>query len=226
MTSYRLLICLMTSVACVGLGSHSTASVIIDFGDFDTDVAGSVSPLYLDADTGNSGNITTIEVTDTDGTPGATIDASGSQRGIDNSNITEDESWTFSWNVDTRFLGIDWSGIGNGEFAGVQSDAWIGASITPGSANASFDSITGTFTLGNGESGDRFTEEDLFGTSTIPVISAGTGITIFNANFDTNAIAIGTDSTWELLTAIPEPGSISLLAAGLVLIATRRGRLG
>lgn len=201
------------------------AAVVISMVDsrlaFHDKKAGDTSGPFLDAESGVSGTITTTRVTDSAGNPGASvfIDTNGSQTGVNNTQISGQESWSFQWDVDTQLLHIDYSSLNGTGVAAIQSDAWIGLAITPGTTSAHFDSVTGTFTLDGDLPGDTFTQSHLYGTGDVPVIPGGTEITLFSATGD--SYAIGAGFTWAL---IPEPATLSVIvgAAGAMLMRPRR----
>jgi hypothetical protein len=89
------------------------------------------------------------------GTLGVNSTGSNTAASFDNN-----ESWTFDWDVQSSFLGIDVGSFttAQNERFSVSSTDWIGLSGvmpgTPGSVN--FNSATGTFTLVNNGSGDVF----------------------------------------------------------------------
>lgn len=217
-------LCALALAGMTWVGS-ADAAVVISMSDarleFLDKEAGDTSGPFLDADSGVSGIITTTRVTDSTGNPGAKVfvDANGSQTGVNNSSISGQESWSFKWNVDAQLLYIDYSALNGTGVAGIQSDGWIGASITPGTASVHFDSDTGTFTLDGDLPGDTFTQSHLYGTGEVPVIPSGTEITFFSATGDSYAIGVGFN--WALT---PEPATLSLLAgaAGAMLMRPRR----
>lgn len=205
---------------CVALATFlslpaAQSAVLIDMSassaDFNGDVAGSTAGPYTDGATGVSGTITTVQVTNTAGVAGSSLVFAGSQSGIDNIGISLQESWTFEWNTNSQLLQIDFSAMGTGLVAAIQSDAWIGASITPGSVNVSFDSLTGTFQFNGDQAGDGFSTANMYGVSAIPVISAGTDIRLFSSSG--GGFSIGQGFTWNLL-AVPEPSTYALLLGG------------
>lgn len=213
-------------LAFLGLTQAAQSAVVISLAtnsaDFDDDVAGSTAGPYTDAVTAVTGTITTTQVTDTTGVAGDSLNFGGSQSGIGvNTSISLLESWSFTWDVATQLTAIDFSALNAGLNAQIQSNAWIGASITPGSANVSFSSVTGTFQFNGSQSGDGFNLAEMYGTSTIPIINPGTTLTISSVSGD--GFSIGTGFTWNLL-AVPEPNAIALLlgATGMFLGLRRR----
>lgn len=217
-------LCALAIAGMTWVGS-ADAAVVISMVDsrleFHEKGAGDTSGPFLDVDSGVSGTITTTRVTDSTGNPGAKVivDVNGSQTGVTNTSITAQESWSFTWNVDAQLLQIDYSALSGTGVAGIQSDAWIGASITPGTTSAHFDSNTGTFTLDGDLPADTFTQSHLYGTGEVPVIPSGTEITLFSATGAT--YSIGGGFNWALT---PEPATLSLLAgaAGAMLMRPRR----
>lgn len=202
----------------------SSAAIVISMdtyaSEFDDDGAGDTAGPFLDPDTGVSGTITTVEVLDTAGTPGSFLDfRTTGQSGVGNTAISNSEAWTFKWNVDAQLLRIDFSSVGNEAMIGLQSDGWVGADITPGESAVQFDSNTGTFTMNGTLTGDTLDQTRMYGTSDIPVIPAGTEITLFSATGD--SFSFGDGFTWVL---IPEPASATLLALGVVPMMLRRRR--
>lgn len=211
-------------LACCGFlafASVAHSAVIIDLTAFDDDVEGSVTGPFTDLVTGVSASFTTTTITDQLGVagPGNYLDFASAQKGVNNTNFSLQESWTFTLNTDSQFLGIDLSGLANADFAAIQSNAWIGAVITPGSTAVTFNSVTGTFLLDGTLAGDRFTLANLYGISEIPVIAAGTGVRIFSPN--ETSFALGADFTWNL---VPEPSCLALIGLAASLLVARRSR--
>ncbi len=188
---------------------------------FHEHAAGDTAGPFLDTESGFAGTITTLSVTDSAGSPGAQIRvaADGSQTGVNNQLFDGLESWTFSWNVGSQLLEIDYSGMNSEGIFGIQSDAWIGADIQPGSTLVTFDPVTGTFSLWDGNPGDTYTQANLYGSSEVPLIPAGTGIRIYSISG--HSFAIGSGFTFAL---VPEPATLSLLSgiAGALLMRPRR----
>lgn len=201
---------LADGAAVISLSTH--------YPHFDDDQAGATAGPFLDPDTGVWGTITTTQILDSSGNPGGTLDFRDTQSGINNTSISGAERWTFKWNVDTQFLRIDFSSVADAALVGIQSDAWIDADITPGVSAVSFDKTTGTFTMDGTLSGDTLSPDRWWGNSVIPVIPAGTEISIFSPNGD--SFSIGAGFTFALL--VPEPASTAMLAMGLAPLALRR----
>jgi hypothetical protein len=132
------------------------------------------------------------------------------------------ESWTFTWSQNYQFVGIDLVDYNatDGDFSfSVQSPELIGASITPGSANVVFNSVTGTFTFDADTAADDFTASDLYGVGTIPTIHNTRSLTFAYTSTDPNGASV-TDMSFNLL--IPEPSSVALLSFGALILLRRK----
>lgn len=81
--------------------------------------------------------------------------------------------------------------------------------------------MTGTLLLDGTLSGNRFTLANLYGTSEIPVITAGTDVRVFSPNG--TSFGLGSDFTWNL---VPKPSALALIGLAASLIVTRRARRG
>lgn len=211
------------ALASMAVLSSAHSAVVIDLTAFAGDIEGSVTGPFTDSTTGQSASFATTIITNQSGISGGSnyLDFAGTQKGINNTNISGNESWTFSLSNASQFVGIDWSGLADASLAAVQSSAWIGATITPGSTAVTFNSSTGTFYFNGTLPGDRFDLEDIYGTGSIPTIAAGTGIRIFSPNGD--AFALGADFTWNV---VPEPSAFALagLAAAALFSCRKRDK--
>jgi len=141
------------------------------------------------------------------------------------------ESWTFDTDdtairiLRIQFTGGSGAGFNGGDTATLQSEAWIGASVTPDSSNVTFDSITGTFTLVNGESGENYDLQDLWGAAATESDALGiaTGVDVVLSHPGTSTGDGWRLSELELATfVIPEPTSLALLGLGSLFVAGRR----
>ncbi|HID24135.1 MAG TPA: hypothetical protein EYP14_17280 [Planctomycetaceae bacterium] len=188
---------------------------------FDGDGAGDPAGPFFDSATGISATLTTRSVA-----PSGSLNTTASGLGL-NAVGTEDqsaefdvgESWTFDWNVDVYFEGIDLIGVNTtGEYFTIQSDAWINrAGVNPASSDVSFSASTGTFTLTGGELGDDFDLIDLTGGTLLPV-PAGTDIVISFGDSAAPGSGIIERMQWA---TVPEPPWI-----GLILFAVVAGGIG
>jgi len=207
--------------------ANATAAIMFLNGDsFDGDVAGSTAGPFLDSASGVNGTITTTGVVP----GGSLVNTTSGQLGV-NAPGTADtadsfdngESWSFKWDYNSQFAGIDFGNYSttteNLGFS-VQSSAWIGLGIIPGSTNVIFNSVTGAFTFRDGTASDIFTATDLYDGGTVPTVSAGTDILIsYTAGTTDNAVIQGMSFN---LIAVPEPGSVVLLSLVGILIAGHR----
>lgn len=194
----------------------ANAAYVHTFADgdaFDNDTAGSTAGPFTDPVSGQSGTVTSVSFGS-----GTFWASGGSQSGVNNSSLSGTEEWVIEWDKPTQFVSIDLSALSPGLNASVQSDAWIGASITPGDAtNVSFNSATGTFSLDGNETGDAFDQSELYGTSAIPIIAAGTNVRFFTATASSYSFqAMG----FNIL--VPEPASLSLLSLGALALRRRK----
>ena len=138
---------------------------------------------------------------------------------VNSLNSGELEFWSFSFNQDILFKGIDLIFFGNSETLTFGSDAWSGLSVTPGSTAVSFSG--GIFELdGVGVPQDNFTLSELTDGDSLR-LPAGSAITIqAGANTSTRIQSL---SLW----AVPEPAScfvwLTISTLGL-LVPHRRKR--
>ncbi len=145
------------------------------------------------------------------------IDSAGVNGGEKN-NWNDGESWTFDFNAEVHFAGINLGGMTSGEAFTVQSDSFIG--FVPVGAlgdGVSFNSATGTFTFSGDANNDDFEVSDLGGNAA--KITAGDEVTIAFSGGEAFVQSL------TLSSAIPEPGSgmlIVVLAAGLAIGQRRR----
>ncbi len=220
---------LLTVTLCCLVGAYSAdAAAVITFanGDtFDDDSAGGTAGPFTDPVPPGQGTITTTAVA-----PSGVVNTTAGQLGInavgaDTADRFDDgESWSFSWDVNSQFAEIDfglYSTAAEDLAFSVQSAAWVGLSITPGSANVIFSSGTGTFTFDDGTASDIFTSTDLYGVGAIPTIGAGTSITIAYAPGAAETAALESMS-FNLFA--PEPSTAAMLTLGGVLAYWRRRR--
>jgi len=196
------------------------ADLIITFADgdsFDDDVAGSTAgPFNVD---GLSGTITTRGVAP-DGTVNTTSGRLGinASSGADTANSFNDgESWTFDWDILTFFQGVNFRDFSTStETFAIQSNDWIGLSVTPGNDEISFNNTSGSFMFTSGDSSDDFDLNDLSG-GTLLSVQAGSDIVFtYSDTVDGNA------SIESMTVANPEPGTLILgTAASLALAGCR-----
>jgi hypothetical protein len=204
--------------------ADATAAIMfLNSDSFDGDVAGGTAGPFLDSASSVSGTITTTGVVP----GGSLVNTTSGQLGVNApgtldtaDSFDNGESWSFKWDVDSQFAGIDFGNYSttteNLAFS-VQSSAWIGLGIIPGSTNVIFSSATGAFTFKDGTASDIFTATDLYDGGTVPTVLAGTDILIsYTAGSTDNAVIQGMSFN---LTAVPEPGSVMLLSLGGILIA-------
>jgi hypothetical protein len=130
------------------------------------------------------------------------------------------EVWTFALNADV----VSWDGISFQSFTGtdgffIQTDAWKGLSVTPVSAQVTFDSIAGslTFTAVGGELAFAFA--DISNGALLPV-SSGTDIS-FGATSAGGGVRLDAFS----FSAVPEPSTYALLLGFLALGFVLRRRM-
>lgn len=228
---------LVATVGCALTSSGARAAWTSAFanGDmFDGDVAGSTAGPFTDPVTNVTGTLTTTSVVaSTAGTPklnsqstpliGPTVAANVATSG--ESNFANGESWTFTWNVDVQLVSFDLSSLGdtNTYDFGIQSPAFVGASIVPGNAEVQFTSASGQFRFDGALAGDTFSNASIYGSSSMPIIPAGTAITFAGVAGNGAALQIMTFNLLE--TAVPEPVTAGLLMMLAPLALTRR-RIG
>jgi hypothetical protein len=210
--------------------ANATAAIMFLNGDsFDGNVAGSTAGPFLDSATSVSGTITTTSVMP----GGSLVNTTSGQLGVNApgtldtaDSFDNGESWSFKWNVDSQFAGIDFGNYSTAtENLGfsVQSSAWIGLGISPGSTNVLFSSATGAFTFRDGTASDIFTVTDLYGAGSVPTVLAGTDILIsYTAGSTDNAVIQG----MSFNLPVPEPTSITLLSlVGILIVGHRKLRI-
>jgi len=208
------------AIACVLLllGSQPLhADLIINFtnGDsFDGDVAGSTAgPFNID---GLSGTITTRGVA-----PDGSVNTTSGRLGINASSGTDTadkfddgESWTFDWNIDTFFQGVNFQEFSTPtETFAIQSNDWIGLSITPGNGEISFSDTFGAFTFTSGDISDDFNLNDLSGGARLPVYAQNDVVFTYSDS------AGGNGSIQSMTFATPEPGTLILGTVASIALA-------
>jgi hypothetical protein len=205
------------------MGSTAQATLNISFTDnltFDDDVVGSMQS-FTDPMTSVMGTITTNAIG-----PDGNLDTDNNELGIDSSvsgdasdSFDPTESWSFSWNVASEFIGIDfdsYSTSGNdGDQFSISSPDWIGRSITTGTG-VTYTSGTGTFVFDNAAvTNDDFTAANLGG-----AVATASGAVITISFADINAASGFDDGASEItdisfnLVVVPEPSAF--LFGGLV----------
>lgn len=186
------------SLAALSLlfASAQAATVTIDFVDEDqfdgTDIMGSWDISGAEYGGVSGLTITTLAFTDYPGHTGATWNITAAGAGAPNSIKTdeladgdggsvfdpEEEEWTFALNQDMS----SWDGIILSGFTGtdqffINCTDWIGLSVTPGSPDVTFSSVSGTLLMSAVNGDLEFTFEELTGGTLLPV-TAGTAITM------------------------------------------------
>lgn len=206
-------------IVAMHASAHAAFDLSFTNGDaFDGHTDGSTAGPFTDLDTGVAATFRTVDIEN-----GTSWNSAGSQNGIigngtNSTQIDGGEAWVFEWDKASKFLFIDMSALAGGFNAAIQSDAWIGAVIVAGDdTHVAFDSTTGTFSFNGNESGDGFDATEMYGSSTIPLVPAGTNYRLFTLN--NSGYAIGTGFTFEF---IPEPATIGLTVVGFALMGRRR----
>lgn len=210
----------------VGNASATAAIMFLNSDSFDGDVAGGIAGPFLDSASGISGTITTTGVMP----GGSLVNTTSGQLGINapGTGDTADsfdngESWSFRWDYNSQLAALDFGNYSTAtEDLGfsVQSSAWIGLGVIPGSANVVFNNATGAFTFKDGTASDIFTVTDLYGAGPVPTVLAGTDILIsYTAGSTDNAVIQGMSFN---LIAVPEPTPVTMLSLGGILIAGHR----
>jgi hypothetical protein len=162
-----------------------------------------------------------------DSTWNITNGGAGGPNGVNNGAATGDggtvfdadtEVWTFALDTDvTTWDGIVFQGFTGTDAFFVQSDDWIGLSVTTVSADVAFDSGTGTLTFSAAGGALGFTFADI-STGTLLPVAAGNDIS-FGA---TNSINGGGGVRLDAFSfaVVPEPSTyafmLGLLALGFV----------
>jgi hypothetical protein len=171
-------------------------TVTIDFLDEDqfdgTDIMGSWDISGAEYGGVSGLTITTLAFSDHPGHTGATWNITAGGAGGPNSIKTdefadgdggsvfdpEEEEWTFAVNQDiTSWDGFLLSGFTGTDQFFISSTDWIGLSVTPGSPDVTFSSVSGTLLMSAVNGDLEFTFEELTGGTLLPV-SAGTAITM------------------------------------------------
>lgn len=224
---------------CFGIGSsHLQASLVISFSNGDQLEGGGVNSgaVYSDSMTGVTGMLTTRTFTNTSGAVdhSATLNPNSGSLGINStgsdsaSAFDHQESWTFDWDVESSFLGIDlgsFTGAQNETFT-IRSSDWIGLSgVAPGDpGSVTYHSATGAFMLTDNGTADVFDLLALTGGGVNLDVSAGTDITIGYRNLaPMTQSAVVQSLTFSLsATAVPEPSSFALISVLAIFGMTRR----
>lgn len=211
-------------VAFLLLGGLAKADLIVTFANGDSldgDGAG-VTASYTDATTGVTGVLTTQQVTDFAGVAGAVLNANADSLGVTSDAGANDmfdgmESWTFSWNISSNFLGINFNNFTGTDSFTISSNDWIGLSgVVPG-PSSSYNSLAGAFTLTDFGTSDDFTLADITGGPALD-LAAGSNVKIAYAA----SSGASTIQNITFATAVPEPNSLILLAGSAALWLTRR----
>jgi len=188
--------------------SKTLASNEGDAAALEGDGAGDTTTLNLSTDDGGGAiDITTIAVTN------SSLGMDGDSMGTGNDKWGTPQSWTFSFDKEISFDGFGGTGTGNATF-GIQSSAWVGATVDDSTEDWSFDSTTGEFSANV----DNFQSFD-FTSAGVPNVAAGTSISIEHIGGSS-----GAEMTDFTITVIPEPASLALLGLGSLLIAGRQRR--
>lgn len=210
-------------VAVLLLGGLAKADLIITFANGDSldgDGAGGTAS-YTDATTGVTGVLTTQEVTDFAGGAGAVLNANADSLGVaggDVSNMFDGmESWTFSWNISSSFLGINFNSFTGTDSFTISSNDWIGLSGVVSKGSSSYNSLAGAFTLTDFGTIDNFTLADITGGPALD-LAAGSNMKIAYAA----SSGASTIQNITFATAVPEPNSLVLLVGSAALWLTRR----
>ncbi len=129
-----------------------------------------------------------------------------------NAAFDDGEFWTFSFDKNVSFQGIDFVAFSETtETFTVQSAAFAGLTIDPGDSNITFSGDT--FTFESADTSDDFNVDDIFG-GDIVEIASGTGITIAFQSTATDFAQVG--SLTFAAASVPEPAHLSLAAFGVL----------
>ena len=210
----------------ISSSAHGAFSfVFVESGPFDGDTAApgnNTAGPFLDTATGVSATLTTTALT-----AGTVLNEQGGLLGSGTDTIGADgfgadEFWSFTFDAPSQLTAIDLSSYGVDDSLFIQSPAFVGAAITPGTTKVTLTSSTGTFTFKADVAGDAFGATSFYGTSTIPQIPAGTNI---NVTVGSTGGASFQGLTFNLIATVPEPGTLTLLAAGALLALRRRAQM-
>ena len=195
-TIVAILILSLVSVSNVTPTQASGVTTLIDFvsggAEFDNDVAGSAAGPFDGATLTTRNLVGTTHLVDT---------ASGLRK-ANRYYWVPGDSWTFDWDRDTSLHGFSME-IYNNIQVSLQSDDWIGLSVTPGHSSVTFNSTTGTITMVNrGITYDPFDLNDLTSGDDILVVRAGTDVTFhYNGSIATSEIR---SMSWNMNPDISE----------------------
>lgn len=162
--------------------------------------------------------ITTLEVTNADGSPGAKLNENLGSLGVsstvpevDSARFDGLESWTFSWDVDTTLDFIDFQALTDDELFLLQSPDWVGNTYDSSEDELTFDKDAGAFTFAD-KGGDQFDLSSIITGDSLLVRAnepyslsfVGGGDAGANAGIDAFTFSAPASSS---STAVPEPGS-------------------
>lgn len=196
--------------------SQANAGLTITFANGDQlegDEAGDVAS-YTDGMTSVSGTLTTRRVTDSMGNAGSALNPNSNSLGVSggssSSQFDGQESWTFDWDVNASFTGIQFGSFTSSDSFKISSSSWVGLSgVIPGTTSSSYDSSSGTFTLT--DYGTASSTDDNFDLAAISGgvaldLAIGDDVTIMYGG--SNGAII--ENISFSLTAVPEPSSATL----------------
>lgn len=216
-----------TFIALLLLGGLAKADLIVTFENgfnLDGDGSGDTAS-FTDASTGVTGVLTTHEVTDFAGDSGAVLNANADSLGVaggeENSMFDGKESWTFSWNISSSFLGINFNSFTGSDSFSIGSNDWIGLVGVVPRGSSSYNASTGVFTLTDSVRNDNFTLADITGGAALD-LAAGSNIKIaFAASTGASTI-----QNITFATAVPEPNFLILFAVSAAVLLIRRRKYG
>ncbi|MDA1017307.1 MAG: hypothetical protein O3A00_22975, partial [Planctomycetota bacterium] len=148
---------------------------------------------------------------------GSVVASVGAGLGVGDGTFAAGESWTFDWDKDLNFRGASFDLYGIPHKMKLQSNDWIGLTVTPGNSEVTFNSAGGFLEFSQVPFGVVvYNLQDLTGGADILTVSAGSDLTFSHS---------GTEHTGSIRTMTWGPGGsidagsggISITAADVVL---------
>lgn len=192
-------------------------------GILENDEAADTAIFPADDLSGIVGTITTLEVTNANGTEGAQLNENKESLGVnsvgselDGARFDGQESWKFSWDVDTTLDFIDFAALTDDEVFLLHSPDWVGNAYDDSDDGLTFDSDAGEFAFAD-NGNDQFDLTSII-TSDSLLVSANTPYTLSfdegtanDPNAGIEAFTFSAPTVSSSATGVPEPGSAAAL---------------